>query len=108
MSRVAIVEWSQLADRTPAYALVDNVDSLVLALRDGGHLLPISVSDVPGESYVCTPTAAYVDYARREIDLVAAPGAPVLRGLVGAAGALLRAARIDRIVNVRTSHGQYV
>lgn len=83
-------------------ALVANVATRWRALATAsGRVLPVTIDDgTPGDSYVCTPTVAYVDYARREIDLVAAPGAPVLRGLVDAAGAMLRAARIDRIVNV--------
>ncbi|NJR78465.1 GNAT family N-acetyltransferase [Sphingomonas corticis] len=83
-------------------AQVANVATRVRALAtDAGQVLPVTIDDgARGDSYVATPTAAYVDYARREIELVGVPGGAALRGLVGVAGAVLRAARIDRIVNV--------
>lgn len=80
---------------------VANVDTQWLALTSGGRVLPVTVSNgAPGDSYVCTPRAAYVDYARAELSIVRVPGAPLLDRLIGGVGALLSAARVDRIVNI--------
>lgn len=82
-------------------AQVANVDADWQVLASDGRALPVTVSHgAPGDSYVCTPRAAYVDYARTELAIVGVPGAALLDGLLGGVAALLRAARIDRIVNI--------
>jgi len=82
-------------------ARVANVGTRVLALASGGRVLPVTVDDgARGESYVCSPGAAYIDYARRETELVRPRGAAAIRVGLSVADRLLRAARIDRVVHV--------
>jgi hypothetical protein len=79
---------------------VANVDTRWLALRSGARVLPLTVNDgARSASYVCSPRAAYVDYARREGELVGMGGPLVGAALVGA-DRVLAAARIDRIVHI--------
>ena len=84
---------------TSVSARVANVDTRWLALRSGERVLPITVNDRRTDSYVCSPSVAYVDYARRESELVGVDS-PLSRTALSAAGAMLRAARIDRVVHV--------
>lgn len=80
---------------------IANVETRWLALRSGDRVLPITVNDgAGGGSYVCSPRAAYVDYARRETEIVGLRGGAVLRAALSGAGALLAAARIDRVVHL--------
>ena len=82
-------------------AHIANVDTHWLALASGGRVLPLTVNDgARGESYVCSPRAAYIDYAQREAELVGVRGTGALRLALAGADRLLAAARIDRIVHV--------
>ncbi|WP_055979563.1 GNAT family N-acetyltransferase [Sphingomonas sp. Leaf412] len=80
---------------------VANVATRWRAVRTGDRVLPLTVNDgARGDSYVCTPRAAYVDYARAELDIVGVRGATMLRGMLHGVDAMLRSARIDRIVGI--------
>lgn len=80
---------------------VANVETRWLALATGTCVLPVTVNDgARSDSYVCSPRAAYVDYARRETEIVGVAGGAVLRAALSGAGALFAAARLDRIVHV--------
>ncbi|HLJ54298.1 MAG TPA: hypothetical protein VKT77_04610 [Chthonomonadaceae bacterium] len=88
--------------RWPARELVRNVDTHVLALSAGDTLMPVTL-DRPraGNCYVVSPTAAYTDYARYELQIVPS-GAARLAGeaLISAVSLWLRRVRLDRIVHV--------
>lgn len=82
-------------------ARIANVATRWLALGSGGRVLPVTVNDgTRGASYVCSPGAAYIDYAEREIALVGVRGGAALRGALAGAGRLLAAAGIDRVVHI--------
>ena len=81
-------------------ARIANVDTRWLALASGDRVLPVTVNDGRrSASYVCSPRAAYIDYARRESELVGM-ASPLVRAGLGVADGVLAAARIDRIVHV--------
>jgi hypothetical protein len=89
---------AMLAD-VPAH--IASVATELRALASDGRVLPVTVNDgARGNSYVCTPRAAYVDYARAELAIMGVRGAAAWRALLGGVDALLGAARIDRIVHV--------
>lgn len=80
---------------------VANVGTRWLALRSGDRVLPVTIDDgARSASYVCSPGAAYVDYAAREAELMGVSGGAALRLALKSAGRLLAAAKIDRIVHV--------
>lgn len=80
---------------------IANVETRWLALASKGRVLPVTVNDGSrAQSYVCSPRAAYVDYARRESEIVGLRGGTVLRAALTGAGALFAAARLDRVVHI--------
>ena len=84
-----------------ATAFAENVRTRWLAFAIGDRVLPVTVNDGErGDSYVCSPYAAYVLYGLREMALMRVRGRTILAPLLRTAGALLRAAGIDRIVHV--------
>ncbi|WP_169924237.1 GNAT family N-acetyltransferase [Sphingomonas adhaesiva] len=89
---------AMLAD-VPAH--IANVTTEWCALNRAGRVLPVTINHgARGDSYVCTPRAAYVDYARAELAIMGVRGAAALRALLAGVDAMLGAARIDRIVHV--------
>jgi len=88
--------------RDGARALISNLHTRVLGLRVGPRILPLTINDAEyGQAYVCLPHTAYALYAKEELRLVdAGPWTPVLGALASGAGALMRAAQINRIVHV--------
>lgn len=79
---------------------IANVGTRCLALASGERVLPVTVNDgARGTSYVCSPRAAYIDYAQRESELVGM-ASPLVRAGLRAADGILAAARVDRIVHV--------
>ena len=80
---------------------VANVATRWLALRSGERVLPVTVNDgARSASYVCSPRAAYIDYARRESELVGVRDGGLVRAALSGAGRVLAAARIDRVVHI--------
>ena len=80
---------------------IANVDTRWLALRIGDRVLPVTVNDgARGGSYVCSPRAAYIDYALRETELVRVRGAGMVRAALTGAERVLAAARVDRVVHL--------
>lgn len=87
--------------RGGARAMVSNVRTRWLALASTGRVLPVTVNDGAfGDSYVCLPHSAYILYGLREMELVGVRGGALLSPLVRAAGRLLLAAGINRIVHI--------
>lgn len=88
--------------QTGVKAMVSNVRTLWLALRSGDRVYPVTVNDREhGDSYVCLPRSAYVLYGREELALVdVGVLRPLLLAAISMVDALLRVARIDRIVHI--------
>jgi hypothetical protein len=83
-------------------AMIQNLRTRVLGLRAGAKIFPLTVNGAEyGDSYVCLPHTAYALYARRELDLVdTGMWRPGLQLLACAAGGLMRAMAINRIVHL--------
>ncbi|WP_375288741.1 hypothetical protein, partial [Sphingomonas sp.] len=80
---------------------IANVETRWLALNTGTRVLPVTVNDgARAASYVCSPRAAYIDYARRETEIVGVAGGAILRAGLSGTGALFAAARLDRIAHL--------
>jgi Acetyltransferase (GNAT) domain len=87
--------------RGGARVMASNVRTRWLALANEGRVLPVTVNDgAVGDSYVCLPHSAYILYGLREMELVGVRGRALLSPLIRAAGRLLLAAGINRIVHV--------
>lgn len=83
-------------------AMIANLRTQVRGLRSGDRVFPVTINDAEyGDAYVCLPHTAYALYAKEELRIVnAGPMTPALGLLASGAGALLRSARINRIVHV--------
>ena len=83
-------------------ALIANLRTQVLGLRCGERVFPVTVNEAEyGDAYVCLPHSAYALYAKAELGLVdVGPWAPALAALASAAGAAMRAGRLNKIVHV--------
>jgi hypothetical protein len=83
-------------------ALIANLRTKVMGLRSGARTFPVTINDDEyGDAYVCLPHTAYALYAKEELRLVdAGPWTPALGLLASGAGAMLRAARVNRIIHV--------
>ena len=81
---------------------IANVTSRLAVLNAGGHAFPVTIDDGGyGRSYVASPHSAYVAYARREMALMGLKrGRAAASTAIAAADALLRAARVNRIVHL--------
>jgi hypothetical protein len=81
---------------------ISNLQTRVLVLRDGKTVLPATVNDAEYDNaWVCSPYTAYAVYSKEEMHLL--PGRALRRGLAGLAdgmGAVLKAVRINRMVQV--------
>lgn len=88
--------------RQGSTALIANLRTRVLGLKAGKRILPVTVNEAEyGDSYVCLPHSAYALYAKDELRIVdVGAWRPGLSALAGGAGAALRAARANRIVQV--------
>ncbi len=71
-------------------------------MRDGDTVLPLTVNDTEyGNAWVCSPYTAYALYSKEEMHLL--ESRVLRRGLAGLAdgmGGVLKAARINRMVQV--------
>jgi hypothetical protein len=83
-------------------AMISNLSTQVLGLRSGARVFPVTVNEAEyGQAYVCLPHTAYALYAKTELGIVdAGPWTPALGLLADAAGAVLRAATVNRIVHI--------
>jgi hypothetical protein len=86
----------------PLGDLVRNVRAALLAIEDGATLLPLTVSRAGDEgSYVCSPYASYVSYAREELPKLGNRALEAaLSALIRASGLALGRGRIDDVVFV--------
>lgn len=82
--------------------LISNLRTQVMGLRSGDAILPITINEAEyGDAYVCLPHSAYALYAKDELRIEnVGAWTPVLSALASAAGAFLREARVNRIVNI--------
>lgn len=83
-------------------ALIANLRTRVLGLASGGRVFPVTVNEAEyGDAYVCLPHTAYALYAKAELKLVdAGLWTPALGLLAGAAGGVMRAASVNRVVHL--------
>lgn len=107
-----VADWPDGSQRLRAYveafarqgaaALIANLRTRVLVLRVGKQTFPVTVNDAEyGDTYVCSPHTAYSLYAKEELRLIRNAAARAILGAVSdAAGALLKAARVNRMVQV--------
>lgn len=83
---------------------IDNVDAEVLVLTAGAIVLPVVVPrPAIRNSYVCSPTTHYIDYAKREVELELHDQRllrTVVPPLLDAFKPLLRWSRFERVVYV--------
>lgn len=83
---------------------IDNVDAEVLVLTAGAIVLPVVVPrPAIRNSYVCSPTTHYIDYAKREVELELHDQRllrAVVPVLLHAFKPLLRWSRFERVVYV--------
>lgn len=88
--------------RSGSTALITNLRTQVRGLRSGERIFPVTINDAEyGDAYVCLPHTAYALYAKEELRIVnAGPMTPALGLVASSAGALLRSARVNRIVHV--------
>lgn len=113
LSPQAYAAQACVAEPLAAFALhgpsaIRNVTTQLQVLDMGGHAFPVSInhggelaSDGQPNSYVVSPLTAYTAYAEYELDQLGQPWlAWPLRRLVRLLGVCLRAAHIDRSVQV--------
>lgn len=83
-------------------ALIANLKTRVIGLKSGERIFPMSVNDGPYcDCYVALPHSAYALYAKDELRIIdAGVAAPLFRLMADAAGLLLKAAKINRIVHI--------
>lgn len=82
--------------------LISNLRTSVMGVRSGARVFPVTINEAEyGDAYVCLPHTAYALYAKDELRIIRAGlWKPVLGLFASGAGALMRAARINRIVHV--------
>lgn len=83
-------------------ALISNLRTKVMGLKSGERVYPVTINEAEyGDAYVCLPHTAYALYAKEELRIVnAGPWTPALGLVASGAGAMLRSARVNRIVHV--------
>jgi hypothetical protein len=88
--------------REGAERFIANLRTRVMVLQGGEWALPVTINDGDYDNcYVCSPYTTYVTYAKEETRLIKSAVARAgLGGLAVAAGAMLKAARINRMVQV--------
>lgn len=96
--RAYLAPFAQLGSR----ALIANLRTRVLGLQSGSQIFPVTVNDAQfGDSYVCLPHTTYALYARQELRMVdIGAQRPMLEILARLGGAMLRAARANRVVHI--------
>lgn len=117
MSLPAVLELYQLRSggRTdPAIAFIEafaangsrtyisNLRTRMLGLQLEGAVVPLTVNEAEyGQAFTCLPHSAYALYSKAELGMVDTGVArPLLAAAADGAGALLRAAKLNRVVNV--------
>ncbi|MDP3736937.1 MAG: hypothetical protein Q8R02_06080, partial [Hyphomonadaceae bacterium] len=82
--------------------LIANLRTQMMGLRSGDRIFPLTINEAEyGDAYVCLPHSAYALYAKDELRIEnVGVWTPALGLLASSAGALLRAARVNRIVNL--------
>lgn len=82
--------------------LVANLRTELRVLHTGDAVLPVTINDADYDNtYVCSPYTAYVTYAKEETRLLREHWwCPALLALADAAGGMLRAARVNQMVQV--------
>ena len=94
--------YAEAFAREGAEPFIANLRTTVRILCEHDWALPVTINDADYDNtYVCSPYTAYGPYAKEELRLI---DSAVARGTLGvvanAAGAMLKAARINRIVHV--------
>lgn len=81
---------------------ITNVKTELQTLQVAGDDVPLTINSTDYDnSYVCSPYTAYISYARNELDLLKNPWLETaLRGVIGAAAALLKLGKINRSVSI--------
>lgn len=81
---------------------VSNLTTKLLALDLDGVVVPVTVNDAEyGQAFTCLPHSAYALYSKAELGVVDTGAArPFLTAAAGTLGAVLRAARANRVVNL--------
>jgi hypothetical protein len=81
---------------------ISNLRTKVMGVRSDARVFPVTINEAEyGDAYVCLPHTAYALYAKDELRILKAGSwTPVLGLFASGAGALLRAARINRIVHL--------
>jgi hypothetical protein len=98
----ALRAYTEPFARRGAEPFIANLATRVLVVRDGDTVLPMTVNDAEyGNAWVCSPYTAYALYSKEEMHLLESRA--LRRGLAGLAdgmGGVLKAARINRMVQV--------
>ena len=83
-------------------ALIANLRTRVMGLRNGDRIHPLTVNEAEyGDAYVCLPHTAYALYAKAELKIEGVGAAALPLGLLaGGAGALMKGARLNRVVHL--------
>jgi hypothetical protein len=81
---------------------ISNLKTTVRALQVDGSVIPVTVNDAEyGQAFTCLPHTAYALYCKAELDVVDTGMArPFLAAAADGMGAVLRAAKVNRIVHV--------
>lgn len=81
---------------------ISNLSTKLLALEVGGAPVPVTINEAEyGQAFTCLPHSAYALYSKAELDVVDTGAArPFLTAAANGAGGVLRAARVNRVVNV--------
>jgi hypothetical protein len=81
---------------------ISNLTTRLLALQLGDEILPVTVNEAEyGEAFTCVPHSAYALYSKAELGMVDTGAArPFLAAAANAAGIVLRAASVNKVVNV--------
>jgi hypothetical protein len=117
MSLPAVLELGELRSGTrtdPATAFIEafaangsrtyisNLTTRMLGLQLDGVVVPLTVNEAEyGQAFTCLPHSAYALYSKAELEMVDTGIArPFLAAAADGAGALFRAAKLNRVVNV--------
>lgn len=81
---------------------ISNLTTVVRALQVEGTVIPVTVNEAEyGQAFTCLPHSAYALYSKAELDVVDTGIArPFLAAAADGMGAVLRAAKVNRVVNV--------
>jgi hypothetical protein len=81
---------------------ISNLTTTVRALQVDGAVVPVTVNEAEyGQAFTCLPHTAYALYCKAELDVVDTGMArPFLAAAADGMGAMLRAAKVNRIVHV--------